>query len=58
MLNPFGNPPAKPGDYQRDLPMDQQYDTTKINKKDGDFYAFTVQEAEDKGYRRAHKWHS
>jgi len=40
------------------LPMDQQYDMTKIDKKDGDFYAFTVQEAEDKGYRRAYKWHS
>jgi len=39
------------------LPMDQQYDVTKVNKKDGDFYAFTIEEAESKGYTRAHKWH-
>ncbi len=34
------------------LPFDQQYDTTKIDKK-GEFYAWTVKEAEDKGFRRA-----
>jgi len=39
------------------LPMDQQYDSTNINKKKGDFYAFTVMEAEREGYRRAYKWH-
>jgi hypothetical protein len=38
------------------LPMDQQYDKTIINAKDGDFWAFTVEEAEAKGYSRAHKW--
>ncbi|MBP3546376.1 MAG: hypothetical protein J6K16_04505 [Alphaproteobacteria bacterium] len=37
------------------LPMDQQYDRTKVNKEDGDFYAFTVEEAVKKGYRRARK---
>ena len=36
------------------LPFDQQYDKTKINKQ-GEFYAFTVKEAEEKGFRRALK---
>lgn len=40
------------------LPFDQQYDTTIINPVDGDFYAATVQEAEDAGFRRAWRWHS
>lgn len=37
------------------LPFDQQYDTTVINKKDGELYAFTVKEAEEKGFRHAWK---
>jgi hypothetical protein len=37
------------------LPMDQQYDTTKIDGKE-EFFAFTVKEAMDKGFRRAYKW--
>ena len=37
------------------LPFDQQYDMTKIDKK-GEFYALTVKEAEDAGFRRAFKW--
>lgn len=37
------------------LPFDQQYDSTKINKK-GEFFALTVQEAEEAGFRRAFKW--
>lgn len=37
------------------LPMDQQYDRTKITKENGDFYAFTVKEAVEAGYRRARK---
>ena len=37
------------------LPFDQQYDTTVISKKDGELYAFTVKEAEEKGFRRAYK---
>lgn len=40
------------------LPFDQQYDSTMINSKDGDSYAFTVLEAEEKGFRRAYRWHS
>ncbi len=38
------------------LPMDMNYDTTKI-EKDGEFYAFTVEEAVKAGFRRAYKWH-
>lgn len=38
------------------LPFDQQYDKTKIDKKNGDFYCMTVKEAEDKGFRRAFRW--
>lgn len=38
------------------LPMDQQYDKVKIDKP-GEFYAFTVYEAETNGFRRAFKWH-
>lgn len=34
------------------LPFDQQYDTAQI-KNEGEFYAFTVAEAEAKGFRRA-----
>lgn len=39
------------------LPMDQQYDKVKIDHE-GEFYAFTVEEAEKAGFRRAYKWHS
>lgn len=39
------------------LPGDQQYDTTKIDKTSGECYAFTVEEAESKGFRRAYRWH-
>lgn len=38
------------------LPMDNQYDATKIEKP-GECSAFTVEEAEMKGFRRAYKWH-
>lgn len=37
------------------LPFDQQYDITKI-KKNGEFYAMTVAEAEAAGFRRTYKW--
>jgi hypothetical protein len=36
------------------LPFDQQYDRAQIKNK-GEFYAWTVKEAEDKGFRRAMK---
>lgn len=38
------------------LPMDDQYDSTKIDSP-GEFYAFTVEEAESNGFRRAYRWH-
>ena len=37
------------------LPFDQQYDKTVIDKSVGEFYALTVKEAEDHGFRRAKK---
>jgi hypothetical protein len=37
------------------LPFDQQYDKTLI-KNAGEFYAMTVKEAEDNGFRRAFRW--
>ena len=39
------------------LPMDQQYDKTKIDQP-GERLVYTVAEAEAKGFRRAHRWHS
>jgi hypothetical protein len=39
------------------LPTDQQYDRVKINPQEGDFYAFTIEEAEDAGFRRTFKWY-
>ena len=38
------------------LPIDQQYDRTKICKA-GEFFAFTVEEAGYAGFRRAWKWY-
>lgn len=37
------------------LPMDQQYDSTIVGNRPGEFFAFTVKEAEDAGFRRAFK---
>lgn len=37
------------------LPFDQQYDKTVISKS-GEFYAWTVKEAFDAGFRRAKRW--
>lgn len=37
------------------LPFDQQYDKVKIDKE-GEFFAKTVAEAEEKGFRRAMRW--
>lgn len=42
------------GDQIYHLPFDQQYYATKI-EYDGEFYAFTIKEATDAGFRRAHK---
>lgn len=38
------------------LPFDQQYDKVKITSKD-ECYALTIKEAEEKGFRRALRWH-
>lgn len=35
------------------LPMDQQYDRTIVTESRGEFYAFTVKEAKDAGFRKA-----
>lgn len=48
---------SKSGEKIYHLPFDLQYDTTMINSKDGDFYAATIQEAENAGFRRAWRWH-
>jgi len=38
------------------LPFDQQYDRVIIGNRPGEFYAETVAEAEEAGFRRAHRW--
>lgn len=38
------------------LPFDQQYDRTKIIPTSGEFYAMTVSEAENRGFRRAFRY--
>lgn len=38
------------------LPFDQQYDRVVIELEKGEFYAWTVKEAEDAGFRRAYRW--
>lgn len=40
------------------LPMDQQYDNVKIDRKSGEFYASSVSEAMSAGFRRARRWRS
>jgi hypothetical protein len=39
------------------LPFDQMYDATVVHRERGEFYARTVKEAEDAGFRRAFRWH-
>lgn len=46
---------GKNGDRIYHLPMDQQYNKVKIDKP-GECYAYTVDEAEQKGFRRAFKY--
>lgn len=38
------------------LPFDQQYDRTIIGDQKGEFFAWTIQEAVNKGFRRAKKY--
>ena len=46
---------SKTGEKIYHLPMDQQYDKVKIDKL-GECYAYTVDEAEQKGFRRAFRY--
>ncbi len=39
------------------LPFDQQYDKITIEPDKGEFFAYTVAEAENAGFRHAYKWH-
>lgn len=45
----------KTGDKIYHLPFDQQYDKIKIIDK-GEFYAYTIEEAERLGFRKAFRW--
>ena len=48
---------GKDGERIYHLPFDQQYDVTRIDSANPEeCWAFTVEEAESKGYRRAKKW--
>lgn len=47
---------GKDGEKIYHLPMDQQYDKIKIDKE-GELWAYTVEEAENKGFRRAFKYY-
>ena len=38
------------------LPFDQNYDKVRIEPERGESFAWTVEEAEEKGFRHAHKW--
>ena len=38
------------------LPFDQQYNKVNIEPEKGEFFAKTVKEAEDAGFRRAYRW--
>lgn len=46
---------ASTGEKIYHLPFDQMYDRTKLDKA-GEFYALTVAEAEQRGFRRAWRW--
>jgi hypothetical protein len=48
---------SKSGERIYHLPFDQQYDRVNISGKKDTFYAWTVKEAEAKGFRRAYRWH-
>jgi len=47
---------GKSGEKIYHLPFDQQYDRVEISAKSGTFYAKTVSEAEELGFRRAYRW--
>lgn len=47
----------KDGEKIYHLPFDQQYDKIVISKNKQSCYAWTTFEAEEKGFRRAYRWH-
>ena len=47
---------SKDGEKIYHLPFDQQYDRVEISTKAKSFYAKTVSEAENLGFRRAYRW--
>lgn len=47
---------SRTGERIYHLPFDQQYDKTIITPVNDECYAWTVEEAEDKGFRRAKRW--
>ncbi|MGH7988777.1 MAG: restriction endonuclease, partial [Limisphaerales bacterium] len=47
---------ANDGERIYHLPFDQQYDRTIVHKDRGEFYSQTIDEAEQKGFRRAWCW--
>lgn len=49
---------AHDGEKIYHLPFDQQYDNIIISPDKGEGYAYTIEEAESKGFRHAFKWHS
>lgn len=49
---------SKTGEKIYHLPFDQQYDRVCIDFSEGEFYAKTIQEAHNNGFRRAYRWHS
>lgn len=52
------NPNSATGERIYHLPFDQQYDNFQVSQSEGAFYAKTVKEAEEKGFRRSYRWHS
>lgn len=50
------NVSRKSGEKIYHLPFDNNYDSVYIEKERGEFFAWTVAEAEEKGFRRAYKW--
>lgn len=52
------NPNSGTGEKIYHLPFDQQYDNFQVSLNKGAFYAGTIAEAEEKGFRRAYKWHA
>lgn len=49
---------SKYGEKIYHLPFDQQYDRVNITPSTGESYAYTIEEAEANGFRRAYRWHS